>query len=46
MNDALTETLARFLWQDILTAQAERKLPAPPISPSFARETQRPGKAS
>lgn len=45
MNDA-DAVLSRYLWQDILTAQAERKLPAPPIAPSFARETVRPARRS
>jgi hypothetical protein len=41
MTDA---TLWKFLPIDLLLASAEDRLPPPPPSPAFARETVRPAK--
>lgn len=38
------EMLWAFLSEDIVLAEAEVRLPAPPIAPIFARPTVRPAK--
>lgn len=43
---ATDRTLWAYLALDILLAQATERLPAPPRTPAFARETLRPGKVT
>lgn len=43
---AIDRTLWAYLAIDILLAQAAERLPTPPRTPAFARETSRPGKVT
>lgn len=42
--NAIDATIWAYLATDILLASATDRLPAPPRTPTFARETVRPGK--